>query len=81
MHDYLEDIGILYKVNPEMYLLKEDFLYGKNEIVKFLKENTFIELKDAKELLNSNRKYLVFLLEHLDETKVTFRDGDKRRLF
>lgn len=81
LHDYLEDSGVLYKVNPEMYLLKEDFLYGKNQIVKFLKENKYIELKDAKEILNSNRKYLVFLLEHLDETKVTFRDGDKRRLF
>ena len=81
IHQYLEDIGILYKLNPEMYLLKEDFLYAKDKIVEFLKNNGFIELKDAKEILNSNRKYLVILLEHFDELKITRRDGDKRVLF
>ena len=81
IHEYLEDIGILYKLNPEMYLLKEDFLYAKDKIVEFLKNNGFIELKHAKEILNSNRKYLVILLEHFDELKITRRDGDKRVLF
>lgn len=81
IHEYLEDIGILYKLNPEMYLLKEDFLYVKDKIVEFLKNNGFIELKHAKEILNSNRKYLVILLEHFDELKITRRDGDKRVLF
>lgn len=81
IHEYLEEIGILYKLNPEMYLLKEDFLYAKDKIVEFLKNNGFIELKDAKEILNSNRKYLVILLEHFDELKITRRDGDKRVLF
>ena len=81
IHEYLEEIGILYKLNPEMYLLKEDFLYVKDKIVEFLKNNGFIELKHAKEILNSNRKYLVILLEHFDELKITRRDGDKRVLF
>lgn len=81
IHEYLEEIGILYKLNPEMYLLKEDFLYAKDKIVEFLKNNGFIELKDVKEILNSNRKYLVILLEHFDELKITRRDGDKRVLF
>ena len=81
IHEYLEDIGILYKLNPEMYLLKEDFLYAKDKIIEFLKNNGFIELKHAKEILNSNRKYLVILLEHFDELKITRRDGDKRVLF
>lgn len=81
IYEYLEEIGILYKLNPEMYLLKEDFLYAKDKIVEFLKNNGFIELKDAKEILNSNRKYLVILLEHFDELKITRRDGDKRVLF
>ena len=81
IHEYLEEIGILYKLNPEMYLLKEDFLYAKDKIIEFLKNNGFIELKHAKEILNSNRKYLVILLEHFDELKITRRDGDKRVLF
>lgn len=81
IHEYLEEIGILYKLNPEMYLLKEDFLHAKDKIVEFLKNNGFIELKDAKEILNSNRKYLVILLEHFDELKITRRNEDKRVLF
>ena len=81
IHEYLEEIGILYKLNPEMYLLKEDFLHAKDKIIEFLKNNGFIELKHAKEILNSNRKYLVILLEHFDELKITRRDGDKRVLF
>lgn len=81
IHEYLEEIGILYKLSPEMYLLKEDFLCAKDKIVEFLKNNGFIELKDAKEILNSNRKYLVILLEHFDELKITRRDGDNRVLF
>ena len=81
IHEYLEEIGILYKLNPEMYLLKEDFLHAKDKIIEFLKNNGFIELKYAKEILNSNRKYLVILLEHFDELKITRRDGDKRVLF
>lgn len=81
IHEYLEEIGILYKLNPEMYLLKEDFLHAKDKIIEFLKNNGFIKLKDAKEILNSNRKYLVILLEHFDELKITRRDGDNRVLF
>ncbi len=81
LHEYLEEMGLLYKVNQEMYLTKEDFLYAKNKIIEFLEVNKEIELKDAKNLLNSNRKYLVFLLEHFDEIKLTMRNGDKRVLF
>ncbi len=81
IHDYLEESGVLYKVNSEMYLLKEDFIYAKDSIVSFIKSNGYIELKDAKEMLNSNRKYLLFLLEYLDEIKITKREEDKRVLY
>lgn len=81
IHKYLEEAGLLYKVNQEMYLLNEDFLEAKEKIIEFLKKNGEIEIKDAKEILNSNRKYLVLLLEHFDEIKLTSRVGDKRVLF
>lgn len=81
IHDYLEEMDVLYKLNSEMYLLKEDFLYARDKIVDFIKNNGYIDLKNAKEILNSNRKYLVILLEHLDELKVTLRSNDKRVLY
>ncbi len=80
VHRYLEETEILYKVSPEMYLLKEDFSNARNLIVDFLKQNGEISLRDAKEILNSNRKYLVTLLEHLDEIKITIRKKDNRIL-
>lgn len=81
IHDYLEETDVLYKLNSEMYLLKEDFLYAKDKIIDFIKNNGYIDLKGAKEFLNSNRKYLVILLEHLDELKITLRKDDKRVLY
>lgn len=81
IHEYLEESGVLYKVNPDMYLLKEDFEYGKEIIVNFIRDNGHIDLKDAKDVLNSNRKYIVFLLEHLDAIRITVRKDDKRVLF
>lgn len=81
IHEYLEESGILYKLSPEMYLLKEDFDYAKNKVIEFLNENKFIEIKDVREILNSNRKYTVILIEHFDEIKVTIREGDKRILY
>ncbi|BAK80909.1 selenocysteine-specific translation elongation factor [Candidatus Arthromitus sp. SFB-rat-Yit] len=80
IHHYLEEIGILYKINLQMYLLNEDFIFAKDEIINFIKRNGFIDLNLVKELLNSNRKYSVLLLEHLDELKITIRKDNKRIL-
>lgn len=81
IHDYLEEKDILYKISPEMYLLKDDFEYGRDSIVDFIKINGEIDIKDAKEILNSNRKYIVLLLEHLDSLRITMRREDKRVLY
>ena len=80
IHKYLEDIGSLYQINPEMYLYVEDFIFGKNKIVEYINKNGFIELKDVREILNSNRKYSVYFIEHLDSLKITKRDGNVRVL-
>ena len=80
IHHYLEETGILYKINLQMYLLNEDFIFAKDEIINFIKRNGFIDLNLVKELLNSNRKYSVLLLEHLDELKITIRRDNRRVL-
>jgi selenocysteine-specific elongation factor len=35
---------------------------------------------DARDLFDSSRKYMLALMEHLDATGVTVRDGDFRKL-
>ncbi|BAK79547.1 selenocysteine-specific translation elongation factor [Candidatus Arthromitus sp. SFB-mouse-NYU] len=81
VHYYLEEIGVLYKVNSEMYVLREDFISARDRIINFIAKNGFIDLNLAKELLNSNRKYSVFFLEHLDQLKITVRKDNIRVLF
>lgn len=80
IHNYLLEVGILYKVNHEMYLLREDFIFARDSIINFIKQNGSISLKEVREILNSNRKYLVFILEHLDELRITIRNGENRIL-
>lgn len=80
IHNYLEESNILYKINSEMYLLEEDFIYAKNKIVDFIKNNGSIKMSEVKEIISSNRKYLISLMEHLDELKITLRKDDVRVL-
>ncbi|MPQ44345.1 selenocysteine-specific translation elongation factor [Clostridium tarantellae] len=53
----------------------------KHKIVNYLKENNSISLADVKKILNTSRKYLVPIMEYLDNTKVTKRIEDKRILY
>jgi selenocysteine-specific elongation factor len=39
-----------------------------------------ITLAEVRDLLNTSRKYAQALLEHLDASGVTIREGDYRRL-
>ncbi len=64
-----------------MYVLREDFISARDRIINFIAKNGFIDLNLAKELLNSNRKYSVFFLEHLDQLKITVRKDNIRVLF
>jgi selenocysteine-specific elongation factor len=45
-----------------------------------LQQKEKITLAEVRDLLGTSRKYAQALLEHLDATGMTLRDGDYRRL-
>lgn len=64
--------GILFK--------KKDFERIKNMVVDFLQENGQATVSELREHISTTRKYMVPILEKLDQLGVTQREGDKRRL-
>ncbi|MGL4848076.1 MAG: selenocysteine-specific translation elongation factor, partial [Clostridium sp.] len=78
--NYLVDKG-------DIILLSEDVVYSKEYleqaiaiVKKYLSENTYIDLKALKELIDIPRKYLIAILEYCDFIKLTYRDEKGRRL-
>jgi selenocysteine-specific elongation factor len=73
--------GLLVRVNPDIIYENNFYLSAKKVIINYIKSEGKLSVKDLKDLIDISRKYSVPLLEHLDETKVTKRVGDFRRLF
>ncbi len=70
----------LVKVTEEIVFSAKAYEQAVGRITEFLKEHKSLTLADARDLLQSSRKYVLPLLEHLDEKKVTRRIEDKRVL-
>jgi selenocysteine-specific elongation factor len=49
-------------------------------LMTFLRENQSVTVAQARDLLGSSRKYVLALLERLDQLRITRRVGDERRL-
>jgi len=78
--ELLVDRGDLYRVNPEIYLLREHFERARNEVVQNCERNGSLEIPSLRDRLGTSRKYLIPLLEHLDALGVTLRQGGNRVL-
>lgn len=79
--DSLLDIGSLIKVSEECILLTSYYDEAKILIVNFINEHKSISAAEARDLLNTSRKYAVAILENLDYNKITKRQEDIRVLF
>lgn len=60
-----------------------DVIYNeaKNILIEYIKKNSKITAAEYRDLLNTNRKTAIALLEHFDMLKVTKRAGNDRVLF
>ncbi len=79
--DALVDSGELVKVVEGYYLCRGTYEKGKTLIVDFIKEKGSLTAAEARDLLNTSRKYAVSFIEHLDMIKITKRIEDKRVLY
>jgi len=83
LKDILEGLvfdGKVVKIKGDMYFHREIIEDLKKTVVDFLMKKKEMTPSDLKSILNLSRKYMIPLLEYLDEIKLTIRVGDKRVL-
>jgi selenocysteine-specific elongation factor len=76
----LRESGDLEAVSDEVVFRKTDYEAMVEKITQALKQKGQITLAEVRDLLNTSRKYVQALLEHLDAVGVTVRNGDFRQL-
>jgi selenocysteine-specific elongation factor len=76
----LIEIGEFIPVSADILFRKKDYDEAVARIHAMLHQNEKITLAEVRDLLHTSRKYAQALLEHLDATGLTTRDGDFRRL-
>jgi len=72
--------GEVIKLNEDIYLYCETIEKAIMLLKEYLRENSFITVAQYRDILNTNRKTALALLEYFDYLKITKRDGDKRSL-
>jgi selenocysteine-specific elongation factor len=76
----LLDMGELVQVSPEVAFRTTDYELLLKKIRNHIEQHGQISVAEARDLFNTSRKYILPLMEHLDSSGVTVRDGDFRRL-
>ncbi len=76
----LMESGEIVRVSEELIFLRETMDEVKKKTLTFISEKGEITPGDFKELVGVSRKYAIPLLEWLDSEKITYRDGNVRRL-
>ncbi len=76
----LIDGGKVVKVNDSVVFTSEAYKEMSDKIIAHLKSEGTITVGDARTMFNSSRKFLLPLLEYLDQQQITRRVGDERVL-
>ncbi len=76
----LIDMGDLVQVSPEVAFRKSDYELLVRKISHHIEQHGKISVAEARDLFNTSRKFILPLMEHLDSSGMTMRDGDFRRL-
>lgn len=80
VYEGLVQSGQLVQVSPDVVFRKEDYDRIVAELRALFKKHTTLSAAQVRDHFNTSRRYVLALLEHLDELGVTVREGDYRRL-
>ena len=72
--------GRLVKLSDGVLFLRETYDEAVAKLVAYLKEHSKMTAAEARDVLGTSRKYVLPLLEHMDEQRITRRKGDERVL-
>lgn len=78
---YLIGSGELVKLSDELYLLPSSLEKAKSALYDLMRETGCITVGGYRDILNTNRKVAIGLLEYFDQIKLTRRSGENRVLF
>ncbi len=76
----LVDKNCLIKLKDDIYMRKDIYKEAVDIVVENIKKNGFITVGECRDLLETNRKVAIGLLEYLDSKKITKRVDDRRYL-
>jgi selenocysteine-specific elongation factor len=76
----LIDQGQVVRVNPSVVFTAAAYQEMADRVVSHLRSNGSITVADARTMFSSSRKYVLPLLEYLDQQHITRRVGDERVL-
>jgi selenocysteine-specific elongation factor len=79
IYSALLEFGDLVAVSDEVVFRRSDYQLMVEKILLTIHQKGQISLAEVRDLFQTSRRYAQALLEHLDTTGVTVRDGDFRR--
>jgi selenocysteine-specific elongation factor len=74
----LVDDGVLVKVKEDIFLHRERYQEMRERLLLHFKTQPSINVGTMKDLFGVSRKYAIPFLEHLDDARITRRQGDER---
>jgi selenocysteine-specific elongation factor len=77
---FLIDSGEALEISPELVMLSEHYVHACELIHRRLQENGPATASELRQLLGTNRRVIIPLLERLDRDAITVRRGDLREL-
>lgn len=75
-----EQEGKLLRIDGDLMFTSTNFIQLKDKVKTYFSNQENMSVSEFKELANTSRKYAVPLLEYLDKKKITFREGNVRKL-
>lgn len=72
------DDGILVRVKEDIFLHREQYEQVRERVLSHFRTQPSINVGMMKDLFGVSRKYAIPFLEHLDDVRVTRRQGDER---
>jgi selenocysteine-specific elongation factor len=80
IYEALVDLGLLVPVPPDVVFRREDYECMVADVRTLLEKQGKVTAAEVRDHFDTSRRYVLALLEHLDATGMTVRDGDARRL-
>jgi selenocysteine-specific elongation factor len=80
LYNTLVDSGKLIQVNADVVFSRDGYESMVHEIRKLIEQNGQVSAAQVRDHLNTSRKYVLGILEYLDQEGITVREGDVRRL-